>query len=193
MLKFSNLKKKFLSAMAAAALSVPLIFGAPATAEAASSSLIGAGLIILQGAQASAQLNEKIKYLDSTEQGRQELYDSLRKKYGVNEDPELNAYLAKIMANLTEGVAAVDPTIKSKPYLYFVSAEESVNAGCAMGHVMKVNAGTLKKISSEDEIAAIVGHEMGHGQKSHAAKGNKKRLQKMLTAPLRRRLSAAVS
>ena len=182
MLKFHSLKKKFLASVAAAALSVPLIFASPATVEAASGSLIGAGLVILQGAQATSQLNEKLKYYDTTEQGRQEVYDGLRKKYGVNEDPELNARLAKIMANLTEGVAAIDPTINSKPYLYFVSAQESVNAGCAMGHVMMVNAGTLKKISSEDEIAAIVGHEMGHGQKSHAVKGSKKQLQKALTA-----------
>lgn len=182
MLKFSNLKKKFLSAIAAAALSVPLIFGAPATAEAASESLIGAGLVILQGVQANAQLNEKIKYLDTTEQGRQELYNSLRKEYGVNEDPALNEQLTKIMANLTKGVAAVDPTIKSKPYIYFVSAQETINAGCSMGHVMMVNAGTFKKITNEDEIAAIVGHEMGHGQKNHSAKGMKKQLQKVITA-----------
>ena len=182
MLKFGSLKKKFLAAVTAAALSVPLIFASPATVEAASGSLIGAGLVILQGAQATSQLNEKLKYYDTTEQGRQEMYDSLRKQYGVNEDPELNARLAKIMANLTKGVAAVDPTIKSKPYLYFVADQESINAACAMGHVMMVNAGTLKKISNEDEIAAIVGHEMGHGQRSHAVKGNKKRLQKALTA-----------
>ena len=53
-----------------------------------------------------------------------------------------------------------------------------------MGHVMMVNAGTFEKITNEDELAAIVGHEMGHGQKSHVAKSNKKRLQKAVTASL---------
>ena len=40
------------------------------------------------------------------------------------------------MANLTQGVAAVDPTINDKPYLYFVADDDSLNAACGMGHVL---------------------------------------------------------
>lgn len=181
-----NLKKKIMSAVTTAALSVSLIFGAPATVEAASAvDLIGAGLSIgIQAAQMNAKINESIRYFDTTEEGRQELYQSFRQKYGVNADPEYNAMLDRIMANLTKGVAAIDPTINKKPYIYFVSNQNSINAACSMGHVMMVNAGTFKKITNEDEIAAIVGHEMGHGQKSHVAKGNKKHLQKAVTAAI---------
>lgn len=179
-----SLKKKFLATVTAAALSISLTFGAPVVAEAASAGdLIGAGIAIgIQATQLNAQLNQKIKYYDTTEEGRQELYDSFRQKYGVSDNAEYNAKLDRIMANLTEGVAAVDPTIKSKPYLYFVSNQNAINAACSMGHVMMVNAGTFKKITNEDEIAAIVGHEMGHGQKNHVAKSNKKHLQKAVTA-----------
>ena len=187
MLKFRSLRKKFLASVTAAAVSVPLIFSTPAAVEAASSkeSLIGSGIaIILQGAQAKAQIDKNIKYYDTTEEGRQELYKTFREKYGVNEEPEYNAQLERIMANLTKGVAVVDPTINSKPYLYFVSNQDSINAACSMGHVMMVNAGTFKKISNEDEIAAIVGHEMGHGQKNHVAQSNKKHLQKAITASI---------
>lgn len=181
-----NLKKKFLATVTAAALSFSLTFGAPVAVEAAGSgSLIGTGIAIgIQAAQLNAQINQKIKYYDETEEGRQELYDSFRQKYGVNDNPEYNAQLESIMANLSKGVAAIDPTINKKPYIYFVSNQNSINAACSMGHVMMVNAGTFKKITNEDEIAAIVGHEMGHGQKSHVAKGNKKRLQKQVTAAL---------
>ena len=141
-------------------------------------------MILLQGAQLNAQLSQKIKYYDETEEGRQELYENFRKKCGVNEDPNYNAQLDRIMANLTKGVAAIDPTINSKPYLYFVADQKSINASCSMGHVMMVNAGTFQKITNEDEIAAIVGHEMGHGQKNHVARGSKKRIQKAVTAAL---------
>ena len=186
MLKFQRLKKKFWATMTAAAFSVSLIFGVPATAEAVSAgSLINAGIAIgVQAAQAKAQIDARIKYYDTTEKGRKELYQSFRQKYGVNKNAEYNATLDRVMANLTKGVAAVDPTINKKPYIYFVAEQDSINAACSMGHVMMVNAGTFKKITNEDEIAAIVGHEMGHGQKNHVARSNKKHLQKAVTAQI---------
>ncbi len=182
MFKFKRWKKKFLATISAAAVGFSLTFGTPAVASASLlESAIGIGI---QGAALSAQINANIKHFNETDEGRQELYQSFREKYGVSDNPEYNAQLERVMANLTRGVAAVDPTIKDKPYIYFVSAQSSVNAACSMGHVMMVNAGTFQKITNEDEIAAIVGHEMGHGQKDHVAKGNKKRIQKIVTASL---------
>lgn len=180
-----NRKKKFLSFVAAVVLSLSLVFGATAKTSAATADLIGAAIQIgMQSAALNSQINASIKHFNETEAGRQELYQKFRDEHGVCEDYEYNAMLDRIMANLTKGVAAVDPTIKSKPYLYFISNDESVNAGCAMGHVMMVNVGTFKHITNEDEIAAIVGHEMGHGQKDHVAKGQKKILRKQIMARL---------
>ncbi|MBO4780204.1 MAG: M48 family metalloprotease, partial [Selenomonadaceae bacterium] len=178
-----NFKKKFLSAATTAALSFALMFGAPAHVSAGTGSLIG-GLIGvgISAAQAKAQVDANIRHYNTTEAGSQELYKSFREKCGVNEDPYYNEMLDRIMANLTAGVAAVDPTIKEKPYKYFVTADESLNAWCTMGHVMAVNVGTFKILSTEDEVAAVVGHEMGHGQKDHSVKGQKKHLQKAITA-----------
>ena len=179
-----SLKKKFFSTLTAAALGISLTFGVPAQVEAISAiDIISTGIAIgAQAAQAKAQIDANIRRFNETEEGRQELYQSFRKQYGVCEDPEYNAKLDRIMANLTAGVSAVDPTIKKKPYIYFVSAQDSINAACSMGHVMMVNKGTFDKITNEDELAAIVGHEMGHGQKDHVAKGNKKHLQKAVMA-----------
>ena len=185
MANFKTLRKKFFATMTAAAVGVSLMFGAPAKTEASAAGLIGSAIGIgIQASQANAQIDAQIKRYNQTEEGRQELFDGLRQKYGVSENVEYKAKLDRIMTNLTNGVAQIDPTIKNKPYLYFVSAQDSINAGCAMGHVMMVNAGTFAKITNEDEIAAIVGHEMGHGQKDHAAKGNKKRLQKAVMASI---------
>ena len=182
MFKFRNWKKKILATCAAAALSVSLTFGVPNIASASLlESAIGIGI---QGAALTAQINSNIKYFNETEQGRQELYQKFRDKYGVSDNYDYNARLDRIMANLTRGVAAVDPTIKEKPYMYFVSADNTLNAACGMGHVMMVNAGTFQQLSNDDEIAAVVGHEMGHGQKDHVAKGNKKNIQKLVTVSL---------
>ena len=185
MFKFKSLKRKILATVAASALTLSLTFGAPAKVEAGASAidLIGAGIQITANATAmNEQINKAVKHFNETENGRQELYQSFQEKYGVNNDPTYNATLDKIMANLTHGVAAVDPSIKEKPYKYFVSEQNTLNAACAMGHVMMVNAGTFKVLSSEDEIAAIVGHEMGHGQKDHVVKSQKKYIKKYVMA-----------
>ena len=184
MLKFRGLKKKILAAVTATALSISLSFGMPAKVEAASAAdLIGAGISIgVQAAQAKAQVDANIRHYNETEAGSQELYNGFREKFGVNNDPVYNAMLDRIMTNLTNAVAIKDPSIREKPYKYFVTADESLNAWCTMGHVMGVNVGTFKILANEDEIAAVVGHEMGHGQKDHSVKGQKKHLQKAITA-----------
>jgi len=180
MFKFRSLKKKVLATCAAAAVGFSLTFGAPSTASASlTEDLIVIGI---NSAALSSQVNSQIKHFNETEAGQQELYGEFQKKYGVNEDPTYNAMLDRIMANLTKGVATIDPTIKEKPYKYFVSNDETLNAACSMGHVMMVNVGTFKLVPNEDEIAAIVGHEMGHGQKDHVAKGNKKVVTKYIIA-----------
>ena len=178
---FKRLKKKAVALMAAAAVGFSLTFGTPTVASA--SSLAGDLIAIgINSAALSSQINAQIKHLNETEAGQQELYGAFQQKYGVNTDPTYNAILDRVMANLTRAVTVTDPTIKEKPYKYFISNDETLNAGCGMGHVMMVNVGTFKMIHSEDELAAIIGHEMGHGQKDHAAKGQKKLLKKYIIA-----------
>lgn len=179
-----NLKKKFMAAVTAAALGVSLTFGAPVASAVDAGTIIGIGTTLAQGAAMKAKIDQQIRYLDETEKGRQELYAAFKQKYGVSENASYKERLDRIMVNLTKGVAAVDPTINGKPYLYFVSAQTSINAACSMGHVMMVNEGTFANLANEDEIAAVVGHEMGHGQKNHVAKGNKKNLQKQVIAAI---------
>lgn len=179
-----NLKKKIMAVVTIVTLGISLTFGMPVASAVDAGTIIGVGSVLIGASQRNAQLNKQIRYYDESEQGRMELFDSFKQKYGVSQNSAYKAQLDRIMENLTKGVAAVDPTIKSKPYLYFVSAQSSINAACSMGHVMMVNEGTFNNIANEDEIAAIVSHEMGHGQRSHVVKGNKKNLQKQVLASL---------
>lgn len=180
-----NFKKKFLSLLTAAAVGFSLTFGTPVVHAASTAGLIGsiAGTII-EGAAMRNQVKQIIKQFNETPEGQEALYKNFREKQGVDETPEYNERLDIIMSNLTRGVAAVDPTINNKPYRYFVAADDSLNAACAMGHVMMVNRGTFKALPNEDEIAAIVGHEMGHGQLNHGAKSLEKQVNQKITAGL---------
>lgn len=165
-----SLKKKIAAACLAGTLAVGFQGAAvPAAAEALSTgSIIGA---VIGGVAASAQANSYIKRYNNTEEGRQEYFQAMKQKYGVNPDPYLNERVAALMTNLTQAVGSIDASIYEKPYNYFINNEQSFNAFCTLGHNMSINSGLFNVLNNDDEIAVVLGHEMGHGQKDHPAKG----------------------
>ena len=122
-----SLKKKIAAACLAGTLAVGFQgAAAPAAAEALSTgSIIGA---VIGGVAASAQANSYIKRYNNTEEGRQEYFQAMKQKYGVNPDPYLNERVAALMTNLTQAVGSVDASIYEKPYNYFINNEQSFNA-----------------------------------------------------------------
>ncbi len=130
--------------------------------------LIGAGVQY-------ASLNKQLNYLDN--EGRDEFMAQVKEKYGVNDDPAANSMTARIMARLSDAVAVFDPSILDKPYNYFVNNETSFNAFCTIGRNMSVNIGLFEPLNyNENEVAFVLAHEMGHGQKNHPVSGIKKAL-----------------
>ena len=126
------------------------------------------GTLIGAGVQYAA-LNQEINYLDN--EGRDGYFQKMQEQYGVNDDPYLNARLDSIMGNLTAAIAQVDPTINEKPYNYFSNNDTSFNAFCTLGHNISVNTGMFDMVANDDEVAVVLGHEMGHGQNKHVQKG----------------------
>lgn len=127
---------------------------------------------------AAVQQNEIKKSLDHYENdGRNELFEELKKSEGVVEDPDLNAELALIMTKLTSAIAKTEPGIKDKPYNYFINPQTAFNAFCGLGHNVSVNVGIFQFFdNNEDKIAAVVAHELVHGQRNHPINGAKKKL-----------------
>ena len=185
-MNFKNLSKKITATLAAGVIGLSITFSVPKNVEAFGiGDAINIGGAILQGNAQMKEAQQQIEIFNNTEEGRQALYQQYREQCGVNSDPTLNSRLKNIMDNLTNAVKATDPSDKSideKPYLYFVSADKNFNAFCSFGHVMTVNTGAFENVATDDEIAAIVGHEMGHGQRDHVAKGTKKRINKQMLA-----------
>ena len=123
---------------------------------------------------ASVQMAEtyhQLSQLNDTEEGRQALFQEMKNKQGVNNDPYLNSRVDIIMANLSAGVAKVDPSISKMPYNYYINPDTSFNAACFLGHNMTINTGIFDLLVTDDEIAVVLGHEMAHGQKNHVLKG----------------------
>lgn len=145
-------------------------------------SLGSLGTIVSAGVE-YASLNKQLSYLDN--EGRDEFMAQVKEKYGVNNDPAANAMTARIMSRLSDAVAVMDPSITEKPYNYFVNNDESFNAFCTIGHNMSVNIGLFEPLNyNENEVAFVLAHEMGHGQKNHPVSGIKKSMPFDLLASL---------
>src|ERR1044071_2327401 len=91
--------------------------------------------------------------------------DEIEKEYGVVDDPLLAGWVDR----LGQKLAAVSgrPNIK---YRFKVLDAEDVNAVAAPGGFIYINRGTLRFVHSEDEVAAVLGHEVGHVAGKHSMK-----------------------
>ena len=168
-------KSSIIRTAASAALCLSLTTGAVMPNQALAWDWLSAGLALFQVGAEYAYLNKQVSYLDN--KGRDEYMGQIKDKYGVNTDPTANAMLARIMTRLSDAVALTDDSIVKKPYNYFVNNDKSFNAFCPLGHNMSVNIGAFTKLNyNEDELAFVIAHEMGHGQKNHPAAGVKRAL-----------------
>ena len=165
-----HLKKKLAPALGSLLLSASLVLS-PLTAQAFDwGNAIGS--MILVSAQYN-MLNKQVSYYDG--KGRGEYFDQIKDQEGVNEDPAANAMLDRVMTNLTGAIAKTDPSITQNPYHYFVNDNKKFNAYCTLGHNVSVNIGLFDTLNyNEDEIAFVLGHELGHGEKHDPANGIKR-------------------
>lgn len=168
-------KSSIIRTAASAVLCLSLTTGSVMPKQALAWDWLSAGLALFQVGAEYAYLNKQVSYLDN--KGRDEYMGQIKDKYGVNTDPTANAMLARIMTRLSDAVALTDDSIVKKPYNYFVNNDKSFNAFCTLGHNMSVNIGAFTKLNyNEDELAFVIAHEMGHGQKNHPAAGVKRAL-----------------
>jgi hypothetical protein len=180
-MKMNFARKKLVSAVMAGILGIGISFTTMPVPE-AHADFIGAILAGVQGAAAYAQVDKALDHYNNTEEGRQELLKTYKEKLGVNYDGSLNGQLSTMMDNLTGAIGSVDNTIYNKPYLYFINNDTSFNAFCSMGHVMSVNTGMYSMTTNPDEIAVVLLHEMGHGQKDHVVSAARKKMRLAVAA-----------
>lgn len=161
-----------------AAVCTTLVSGAtslaPATPAYAFDTISAIGALIGVGAQ-YAYAEKQLSYLNG--EGRYQYMNQVKQQVGVDQAPEANAMLRDVMTRLSASIAETDPSIKKKPYNYFVNKQKSFNAFCTLGHNLSVNIGLFDALNyNEDEIAFVVAHELGHGEKNHPAAGVRRAL-----------------
>lgn len=84
--------------------------------------------------------------------------------YGQNVDRRLNSYISGV-----GGAVSKTSHRPNMPYSYHVLDANHINAYTFPGGTMAVTRGILVEMESEAELAALLGHEIGHVNARHAA------------------------
>lgn len=98
------------------------------------------------------------------EMGRQEA-EKVRQTMGLVDDPELTAYLSKLGERLAAPYAKDGVTFE----FHVVDLAEPNAFALPGGHVY-VSRGLLALTNSEDELANVIGHEIGHVLARHSSR-----------------------
>jgi Zn-dependent protease with chaperone function len=85
----------------------------------------------------------------------------------VVNDPFLTSWTNRVGGQLAQYRHRQDIT-----YRFTVLADPSINAFAIKGGYVHVNVGLLNFVSSDDELAATLGHEMGHVELRHVVKSS---------------------
>jgi tetratricopeptide (TPR) repeat protein len=93
-------------------------------------------------------------------------------QYEMIKDPLLQDYVASI------GQTQVDRAVRRRkvPYRFHIVDTDEVNAFAIPWGGVYVTYGLLKAAETEDELAAVMGHEIGHVEGRHAVRSVKKQL-----------------
>jgi predicted Zn-dependent protease len=90
--------------------------------------------------------------------------------YGISQDAALNQYIALVGKEMASGTQRPD-----MPYAFNAVNANYVNAYAFPGGSIACTRGILLELESEDQLAALLGHELGHVNARHFAQSQAKR------------------
>jgi len=91
-------------------------------------------------------------------------------KEKVSQDPQKNAMVKRIGTRIAQVASKEYPSAKNFKWEFFViENDKEANAFCLPGGKVFVYTGIFKYASTDDELAAVMGHEIGHALARHGA------------------------
>jgi predicted Zn-dependent protease len=94
-----------------------------------------------------------------------EMYEQLRQQGAFYDDPEVQAYVSRIGQSLVAVSDMPDAT-----FTFTVIDNPAINAYATPGGYVYVNRGLLAYLDTEDELAGVLAHEIGHVTARHSAR-----------------------
>jgi len=88
----------------------------------------------------------------------------------VSNDAQKNAMVKRIGKRIAQVASSQYPTAKNFNWEFFViDKDDEANAFCLPGGKVFVYTGIFKYAANDDELAAVMGHEIGHALARHGA------------------------
>lgn len=101
-------------------------------------------------------------YTDSTQEALgQAFVNHLHQRYDVIQDYEINEYIRSI------GSKIVQHTNSQKNFRFYVINNPSINAFAGPDGVIGIHTGLIASVSTEDELASVIAHEIAHVTQEH--------------------------
>jgi predicted Zn-dependent protease len=116
---------------------------------------------------------QQLRDLQVTDQEEQQIgaavSEKMRVRYGVVQDTSVHKYVT-----LVGGVLAQASTRPNLPWTFIVLDTDAVNAFAAPGGYVHITKGALALISTEAELAGVLGHEIIHITEKHTIRAMQK-------------------
>ena len=151
------------------ALIVVMLLAVAAPARAQLGGIGGA----MKKAQQAQDVMKKVDDLTFSEEEETQLGQDvslkIRQRFGVVQDPAVHKYVT------LAGMAIAQQTDRAKlNWTFIVLDTEGVNAFASPGGFVHITRGALGLIQNESELAAVLGHEIGHVVRKHTINAIKK-------------------
>ena len=139
------------------------------------------GAVGIDRTQRMSPLVSEAELREGAVQAYREELTKEREKGALNVDPALVARARAIAARLTPATGAFRPDAPGWAWEINVIRSDAVNAWCMPGGKIAVYSGLITKLGlTDDELAAVMGHEIAHALREHA----RERASEQVTAGL---------
>ncbi len=110
---------------------------------------------------------EEVIFIDSEKEARigENVSEQVKKRFKFSEDKQVWERISAIGKKIAEACNR-----KEIYFQFFVLEEDEVNAFSLPGGFVYLNTGLIKKAKNDDELAAVVAHEVAHIAERHAMK-----------------------
>ena len=154
----------------AAAVAATIGLAAPASAQ-----LGGLGGALKKVQEAKQKVDDLTFSEEEERQIGSDVSTQIRTRFGVVQDPAIHKYVSLV------GTLVAQQSERPKlAWTFIVLDTDGVNAFAAPGGFVHVTRGALALVDSEAELAAVLGHEIGHVVQKHTTnairKGNATKL-----------------
>jgi predicted Zn-dependent protease len=96
-------------------------------------------------------------------QAGQQAWNAALSQGRISRDPVANARVRQVASRVIEAAGMAD-----RPWEYVVFQNDDVNAFVVPGGRIGVTTGLLRLVQNDDQLAAVIGHEVAHSVANHA-------------------------